>query len=97
MIKSVRDYDHVTEQVIEKKCAKRTLTTEQQKTYDDALKVADLVMVSGKDAITALAGRGVGYATAARILGKYHGDEDDLYKDILAAERQYFKTKRFWK
>ncbi|MBI2085091.1 MAG: DEAD/DEAH box helicase [Candidatus Aenigmarchaeota archaeon] len=97
MITSVRDYDHVTEQVIEKKCAKRTLTTEQQKTYDDALKVADLVMVSGKDAITALAGRGVGYATAARILSKYHGDEDDLYKDILAAERQYFKTKRFWK
>ncbi|MBI4167421.1 MAG: hypothetical protein HY515_00540 [Candidatus Aenigmarchaeota archaeon] len=97
MITVVRDYDHVTERVIERKCSKRSLTTDQQKTYDEALKVADLVMVSGKDAIHALAGRGVGYATAARILSKYHSDEDDLYKDILTAERQYFKTKRFWK
>ncbi len=97
MITVVREYDHLTEQIIERKCAKRSLTIEQQKTYDDALRIADLVMVSGKDAITALAGRGVGYVTAARILAKYHGDEDDLYKDILAAERQYFKTKRFWK
>ncbi|MBI3412776.1 MAG: DEAD/DEAH box helicase [Candidatus Aenigmarchaeota archaeon] len=97
MVTVVRGYDHATEQVIERKCAKRSLTADQQKTYDEALKIADLVMVSGKDAITALAGRGVGYATAARILAKYHSDENDLYKDILAAERQYFKTKRFWK
>ncbi|MBI4176911.1 MAG: DEAD/DEAH box helicase [Candidatus Aenigmarchaeota archaeon] len=97
MVTAVRDYDHETERIIERKCAKRGLTADQQKTYDETLKIADLVMVSGKDAITALAGRGVGFATAARILSKYHGDEDDLYKDILAAERQYFKTKRFWK
>ena len=97
MITTVRDYDRTTEDVIVRKCAKRSLTIDQQKIYDEALKIADLVMVSGKDAIMALAGRGVGYATAARILSKYHGGEDDLYKDILAAERQYFKTKRFWK
>ena len=58
---------------------------------------SDLVMVGGKNAIIALAGRGVGYVTTSRILSKYHADEDDLYRDILAAERQYFKTKRFWK
>ncbi len=89
--------DRITEQAVLRKSLGKTLDAGQTKLFEDALKIADLVMVGGKNAIIALAGRGVGYATTSRILSKYHSDEDDLYRDILAAERQYFRTKRFWK
>ncbi|MFH0890152.1 MAG: DEAD/DEAH box helicase [Candidatus Aenigmatarchaeota archaeon] len=97
LITAMREYERLTEQAVIRRTEKKTLTPEQEKLYEEALKVADLVMVSGKDAVRALAGRGVGYKTAARILSKYHANEDDLAREILAAERQYFKTKRFWK
>ena len=44
----------------------------------------------------ALVGRGVGPDTAARILAKNSMDEDELLRDILAAEVNYARTKRFW-
>ncbi len=97
LVTAMREYERQVEDVVIRKAAKKTLTPEQEKMYEEALKVADLVMISGKDAIRALAGRGVGYKTAARILSKYHANEDDIAREILNAERQYFKTKRFWK
>ena len=55
-----------------------------------------LVMNYGLPALRALAGRGIGWTTAKRILAMAE-DEEDLYRLILDAERNYAKTKRFWK
>lgn len=55
----------------------------------------NLVLSYGKKAILALAGRGVGPETAKRVLLATR-KEDDLYRNILRAERNYARTRRFW-
>ena len=57
---------------------------------------ASLVMAHGRKAVIALMARGVGEDTAARILRGYHETEEDFLRDLLAAEINYARTKRFW-
>lgn len=61
-----------------------------------AVQEAHLVGTYGKRAVLALAGRGVGPEAAARILGRLHAHEADFLREILAAEVQYARTRRFW-
>ena len=56
---------------------------------------ANLVLSYGKEAVIAQAARGVGPEVAKRILIATLAKED-LYKNILRAERNYARTKRFW-
>lgn len=69
---------------------------EQEKMTQRAYKAANLVQSHGKQAVIALAARGVGPQNAARIIAKLREDEDDFYRDILAQERQYARTQSFW-
>ena len=57
---------------------------------------ASLVQSHGHRAIIAMAARGVGPQTAARIINNHREDERDFYRDILAAEREYARTRSFW-
>lgn len=59
-------------------------------------KSANLILYNGKRALTALAARGVGIDTAARILAKGCFTEEDFLREILRAEIAYARTKRFW-
>jgi ATP-dependent Lhr-like helicase len=69
---------------------------EDKKVLKRVYKNANLVMAHGKKAVIALVGRGVGPDTAARILARYHLEEDEFLRDILQAEVNYARTKRFW-
>jgi ATP-dependent Lhr-like helicase len=69
---------------------------EGRRTLKRVYKNANLVMAHGKKAAMAMVGRGVGADTAARILARYHLEEDEFLRDILAAEVTYARTKRFW-
>jgi len=69
---------------------------EQEKQTRRAYRAASLVQSHGKQAVIALAARGVGPHNAARIINKLREDEDEFYRDILAQERQYARTQSFW-
>jgi len=69
---------------------------EKERLVQRAYRSASLVQSHGKQAVIALAARGVGPQTAARIIGKLREDERDFYRDILQQERQYARTQSFW-
>ncbi len=69
---------------------------EQEKFARRAYKAANLVQSHGKQAVIALAARGVGPQNAARVIGKLREDEDAFYRDLLEQERQYARTRSFW-
>jgi ATP-dependent Lhr-like helicase len=69
---------------------------EQERMTEKAYRAANLVQSHGKQAVVALAARGVGPQTAARIIAKLREDEEEFYRDILEQERQYARTQSFW-
>jgi len=71
-------------------------TDEQAEATRTANRRANLVQSHGKQAVIALSARGVGPENAARIIGKLRENEDDFYRDILAREREYARTRSFW-
>ena len=72
------------------------LSPEEEHVWRQGSFSASLVQSKGKEAIIVLSGRGVGPATAKRILRRVHRKEEDLYVDILKAEREYARTRLFW-
>ena len=72
------------------------LTKEEQEKWQELTQTALAVLQYGKKAITALAAHGVGPTTAIRKVLPKAKTEQELYQQILEAERQYQKTKPFW-
>jgi ATP-dependent Lhr-like helicase len=79
-----------------KKGLKKAANMEEMRYFERARMTADLFLVYGKKAAIALAARGVGPVGARRILAKYHKDDDAFMRDLLDAERQFIKTRKFW-
>jgi len=69
---------------------------EETKEIRRMFKNASLVREHGPKAMMTLAGRGIGPDTAARVLSSFYDSEDEFLRDILAAELNYARTKRFW-
>jgi ATP-dependent Lhr-like helicase len=69
---------------------------EQEKATERAYRAASLVQSHGKQAVVALAARGVGPHNAARIINNLREDETEFYRDILEREREYARTRSFW-
>ncbi len=77
-----------------RKFRREKLTKEEEKVVKRMQLSAGLYLSHGKDAVIAQSARGVGPQVAKRILPA--GSENELYKKILKAERDYARTKRFW-
>ena len=77
--------------------SKRSVATDDERKMVVRLKKnANLVLSHGKRAVVALAARGVGVDTAARILNFQHETEEEFLRSLLSAEVQYAKNRRFW-
>ncbi len=75
---------------------KKKPTAEERREIKRLYTNASLVMAHGRKAVMALVARGVGPDVAGRILRGFHHDEDEFLHEILAAEINYARTKRFW-
>ncbi len=82
--------------VVRKKKKGAKLTSDEEHNWRQASLSASLVQTKGKDAVIVMTGRGVGPTTATRVLRRLHRTEQDLYVDILKAEREYARTRLFW-
>lgn len=81
--------------IIQKKKSGKTLTDDEEKKFRRAWKTSSLIQNFGKKAIVILSGFGVGVDTAARIIRRT-GDEDQFYRNIYLAEKNYVATRGFW-
>jgi len=82
--------------VIQKKMKSKKLTPEESKEWMTGWRSAGLIQNYGRRAGIVLAGRGIGPTTASRVLRKHTPKEDDLYLNILKAEREFERTRMFW-
>ncbi len=82
--------------VVRKKKKGAKLTAEEEHNWRQAWLSASLVQTKGREAVVVMSGRGVGPTTATRVLRRIHHTEEDLYVDILKAEREYARTRLFW-
>jgi ATP-dependent Lhr-like helicase len=87
--------DYELSKIILNKLKGSETNPEQNHKFERAWKTASLINNFGKKALTVLSGYGIGVETAARILRNYVDDEN-LYKNIYDAERQYVTTRGFW-
>ena len=85
------------ERIVRKKLRNLGISKEEEKKFERVRKTADLFLTYGKKAAYCLAARGVGPDTAIKILSRFHKNENEFVKDILEAERQYLRTKKYWK
>ena len=84
------------EKVIQKKMRSKRLSPEESKEWMTGWRSAGLIQNYGRRAGIVLAGRGIGPTTASRVLRKHTPKEDDLYLNILKAEREFERTRMFW-
>jgi ATP-dependent helicase Lhr and Lhr-like helicase len=95
LITRTSSYDYDLAKIIGKRLTGNNLSVEENHKFERAWKVSSLVNNFGKKAIVVLAGFGIGADTAARIL-RNSVDENEIYKSIYEAERQYVTTRGFW-
>lgn len=93
-ITSPQDFE--LRRIVEKRKAGRKLKPEEEKRWMTAWRTAGILQTYGRLGALMLAGRGIGPSTAVRLLRRYYRSEDELYYQILKAEREYIRTRPFW-
>ncbi len=82
--------------IIDKDLKGKELRKDERDVIYRARDTASLYMSYKRGAAIILAGRGVGPYTAKNILSRYHENVEDLLKDVMEAEKQWLKTKKYW-
>jgi ATP-dependent Lhr-like helicase len=88
--------DETLIKIARKKLQRKSLSLEEEREWQRGWTSASLVQTSGKKAVIAMSGRGVGPTTAIRVLRRFCRTEEEFYTEILKAEREYARTRMFW-
>jgi ATP-dependent helicase Lhr and Lhr-like helicase len=85
------------DEVMTRKLEGKALNAGDAKVYDEIVTEAGLVSAYGNRAIIALSTYGVGISTAARVLKLFRRDYKSFYIDLIEAQKNFVRTKQFWK
>jgi ATP-dependent Lhr-like helicase len=87
------------EQIACHKCGEKAYTLlEREGEAEPELRYkAGLIRAFGRRALIALSTYGVGAKTADRVLRKLHRDDQTFYLDLIEAQKNFIKNKKFWK
>ncbi|MEW5955115.1 MAG: DEAD/DEAH box helicase [Candidatus Micrarchaeota archaeon] len=85
------------EAVLAKKAGRRALSAIERRQYAEALRVASLVSSYGRKAVAAMETYGVGPEAAARVLRKLQKSDEELYRDLLEAQKTFVRTRKYWR
>ena len=96
LIAATHPHDEGLIKIARKKLNRRPLSAEEEREWQKGWTSASIVQTSGKRAIIAMSGRGVGPTTAIRILRHFCRTEEEFYTEVLKAEREYARTRMFW-
>ncbi|MFI5412690.1 MAG: DEAD/DEAH box helicase, partial [Candidatus Micrarchaeales archaeon] len=91
----VQDKDEYRE-IIERRQKGKRLGKLEQETFKEMMKQASLFSSYGGRAAVALSTYGVGPTSAARILMMLRRQEKFFYIDLIEAQKQFIKTKKYW-
>ncbi|MET1124063.1 MAG: DEAD/DEAH box helicase [Archaeoglobaceae archaeon] len=82
------------------KCGSRMIAVYNSKRSEpsrrELVRIANLVRSYGIRAVYAMNTYGVGAETAARILARYYENDDEFFKALMRAEREFVRTRKFW-
>ncbi len=90
-------FDEDKADAIRKKISGKHLAEPAHRQYREALREASLVEAYGSRALAALAIYGVGTTTAARVLKLLRKDYKQFIVDLIEAQKNFVRTKKYWK
>lgn len=93
----VKEENVKAERIISKYVRKQKLSKEDKKNFSKLLEKATLFLSFGKKAAIAFSVKGIGVETAKRVLAKYFRDEDDFFEELYNAQKNFLRTRKFWK
>jgi ATP-dependent Lhr-like helicase len=90
-------YEEKRADAVRRKIGGKNLNDAQSKKYREAVSEAGLVEAYGSRALAALSIYGVGTATAARVLRLLRKEYKQFIVDLIEAQKNFVRTKKYWK
>jgi ATP-dependent Lhr-like helicase len=94
--KMISLYSDEFKSAVEKRKEGKRLNPKEKASLKDALQYAGLISSYGPKAVVALSVYGIGPKSAARILMMYKRDETSFFIDLLEAQKNFVRTKKYW-